>query len=51
MYDATCIDEMVLAIDKALFDLSSEIKTVNAKTVIEVMISFDDLMKPISRKK
>lgn len=51
IYDATCIDEMVLAIDTALFDLSSEIKAVNAKTLIDVSANFTALMQPISRKK
>lgn len=49
LYDAVALDEMVTELNNALFEISAELKQVNAQTMVEVGIDFKNLMRPIPR--
>jgi hypothetical protein len=48
LYSAIKVDEKLVKINNALFEVTAEIKQVNAVTKIVVAVDFQDLMSPIS---
>jgi phosphoribosylaminoimidazole-succinocarboxamide synthase len=48
VYQVVKVDEKLVKINSALFEIAAEIKQANAQTKIEVAVDFQDLMSPIS---
>ena len=47
VYRVTTVDEKLVKINNALFEIAAEVKQVNAKTQVMVSVDFQDLMSPI----
>jgi hypothetical protein len=47
LYSPIKVDEKLTKINNALFEIASEIKQANARTIITVQVNFEDLMSPI----
>jgi hypothetical protein len=48
VYSTIKVDEKLVKINNALFEIAAEIKQVNAMTKIDVAVNFQELMSPIS---
>jgi glutaredoxin 2 len=46
-YDIKKVDQKITAINKALFEINHKIKESNAKTTVEVELSYDDLVSEL----
>jgi len=49
LYDAVALDEMVTELNNALYEISAELKQINATTEIEINVDFKHLMRPIPK--
>lgn len=46
-YDLNTLDEMVTAINNALFEISATLKESNATTKVDVAVDFNELMRAV----
>ena len=46
-YDVKLLDKQVVKLENAIWRLDAHIKSINAKTLIELQIDPDDLLKPL----